>query len=90
MTEREPDPGSHRRKASDRGQDSQTEDAAHAAVRRLKPERSLRLQKVLNADRPAEVGEVRAAAHADVLARIDELPRHGIAERRCPPAQKHW
>ena len=40
-----------------------------------------------DAERLAEVGQVRAAAHADVLTGIDELPAGGIGERAGPAAE---
>jgi hypothetical protein len=38
-------------------------------------------------DSVEEVCEVRAASHAYVLTGINQLPRDGIGERACPPAE---
>ena len=43
---------------------------ADTAVGRHEEKPFLRLEKVGNPNRPAKMGEVRAAAHADVLADI--------------------
>ncbi len=47
----------------------------------------LAAEEVGRADAPAEVGEVRAAGHAHVLAVIDELAGRGVGERAGPPAE---
>ena len=49
-------------------------------------ETGLGLQQVGDADGPAEMGEVGAAAHADMLAGVDELPAGGVGKGPGPPA----
>jgi len=44
-------------------------------------------EEILDAHASAKVGQVRAAAHADVLAMIDQLARGGIAITCGPAAQ---
>jgi hypothetical protein len=54
--------------------------SAYPPIRRHEIERRLRRNQMVDADSLAEVIEVRAAAHADVLAGVDELAGRGISE----------
>ena len=60
---------------------------AFAAVRSAEPELRLRFEQAAHAEGFAEAVEGGAAAHADVLAGIDEFARRGIGEARRPPAE---
>src|SRR5439155_25768773 len=60
--------------------------SAQASVRGHEVEVRLRLEQVGDANRAAEMGKVRAAAHANVLAGIDELTARRIVKRSGPPA----
>ncbi len=62
-------------------------ESAHAAVRRHEIQSRLGLHQVVNPKDFAEMGQVRAAAHADVLAGIDEFARSAVAEGTGPPAE---
>ena len=52
----------------------------HPSVRGHEVEALLRLNPTIDANGPREVLEVGAAAHADVLAGVDELAGRGIGE----------
>lgn len=69
-----------------RGQSIRTK-SAHAPVRRHEVKPRLRFKEVRDADRAAEMSEIGAATHADVLARIDELARLRIGEGTRSAAQ---
>ncbi len=62
-------------------------EAAEAAVRGEEVESALRPQQAVDAEPAAEVGEVGAAAHADVLAGVGELAGGGVGEGAGPPAE---
>ena len=59
---------------------------ADAPVGRHEVERALRLEQVVDAGDPAKVREVGAAAHRDVLAGVERLPRRRVGERPGPAA----
>jgi hypothetical protein len=48
------------------------------------PERAVAAKGVREAGLPAEIEEIRAASHRDVLAGIDETTGNGILERSSP------
>jgi len=54
---------------------------------REEPERRLAAEEVGRADPAAEVGEVGAAGHADVLTVVDEIAGRRVDERAGPPAE---
>src|SRR5207249_4282884 len=60
---------------------------ADTPIGRHEVERFLRPQVARDTYGPAEVGQVRAAAHADVLAGVDELTAGGVVERTGPAAE---
>src|SRR5262249_5950798 len=62
-------------------------EAANPAVGRNEIQTGLGAKQVGYAQGAEEVREVRAAAHADVLAGIDELPRRTVRERAGAPSQ---
>ena len=62
-------------------------EGADAAVGRHEEEAALGSEEMIDADGPAEVGEVGAAAHADVLAGVEELAGGGVGEGAGPAAE---
>ena len=62
-------------------------EAADAAVGRHEVEAGLGLKEMGDADGLAKMGEVGAAAHADVLAGVDELSGGGVGEGTGPAAE---
>src|SRR5947209_6913750 len=70
-----------------RGGKGSRAEPAHAPVGRHEVKARLRLKQMSNADAAEKMGQVRAAAHADVLARIDQLARGAVGERTGPAAQ---
>jgi hypothetical protein len=53
---------------------------AHPAIGSHEVKARLRTKPMIDADRPAKVPEISAAAHADVLTGVDELARGRISK----------
>src|SRR5262245_38992700 len=62
-------------------------ESADAAIRRDERKAALRREQMIDADDPTKMGKVRATAHADMLAGVDELPGRGVLKRAGPAAQ---
>src|SRR6516165_800806 len=62
-------------------------ESAHAAVGRHEIQRRLGLHQVVNAKDFAEMGQIGAAAHADVLASIDEFARYAVVKGAGSPTE---
>ena len=65
-------------------------ESADAAIGRHEVQGRLWRQELLNPERPAKMGEVRAATHGHVLTKIDQFAARRIDKTAGPPPQSRF